>query len=371
MTPPPPPVTRARFPLRDRPALVWLGVAALVAGAHPFVPAASWLLVHLVLLGALTHSALVWSTHFTQALLKTPETLDDRTRQNQRILLLLLGSAAVFVGVPSGWWPLTVAGAATVSVAVGWHGTALWRRLRHALPGRFRITVRYYLAAAAAVPVGAALGAWLARGLDDELHARVLVAHSMTMVLGWLGLTVTGTLVTLWPTMLRTRMDDRAERLARQALPVLVGGVVVLATGAAAGLRPVSLVGVVAYGAGLLWWGRALLAPARQAPPRGFATVSAVAALTWGAVAILLLGWWLATAPTWAVIDDRYGTLAAVVAVGFGAQLLTGALSHLIPVVLGGGPSVVRAGAAWFERAWLWRVVVVNAGLLLCLLPVP
>src|SRR5688572_13594129 len=35
-------------------------------------------------------------------------------------------------------------------------------------------------------------------------------------------LTMTGTLVTLWPTMLRTRMDDRAERLARQSLPVFL-----------------------------------------------------------------------------------------------------------------------------------------------------
>ena len=371
MTPPTHTSARARFPLRDRPAVVWLGAATLVAAAHPFVPSATWLLVHLVLLGALTHSALVWSTHFTQALLKTPEALDDRARQNRRILLLLVGSGGVFVGVPSGWWPLTLAGAGAVSAAVVWHGTALWRRLRHALPGRFRITVRYYLAAAALLPVGASLGAWLARGLDDDLHARVLVAHSMTMVLGWLGLTVTGTLVTLWPTMLRTRMDDRAEGLARQALPVLIAGVVLLASGAVAGPRLVALAGLAAYAAGLAWWGRALVAPARQAPPRRFATVSALAALAWAAVAIVLLGWWLGTAPSWAVVDDRYGTLAAVIAVGFGAQLLFGALSHLIPVVLGGGPSVVRAASAWFDRAWLWRVVIVNLGLLLCLLPVP
>ena len=227
--------SRSRFPLRDRPAVAWLGLAALVAVAHPVVPGSTWLLVHLVLLGALSHSALVWSTHFTQALLKTPESLDARSRQNRRILLLLVGSGAVFVGVPAGWWPLTAAGALAVSAAVVRHGTVLWRRLRRALPGRFRITVRYYLAAAAALPVGASLGAWLARGLDDDLHGRVLVAHSMTMVLGWLGLTVTGTLVTLWPTMLRTRMDHRAERLAQQALPVLVGGGVVLAAGAVAG----------------------------------------------------------------------------------------------------------------------------------------
>ena len=35
-------------------------------------------MVHLVVLGALTHAIVVWSTHFTQALLKTPAHLDER-----------------------------------------------------------------------------------------------------------------------------------------------------------------------------------------------------------------------------------------------------------------------------------------------------
>ena len=361
---------RGSWALRDRPGLVWLGLAVLLAVVHPFVPGASWLLVHLVLLGALTHSAMVWSTHFAQALLKTPTTLDDRTQQNRRIALLVAGQAAVLVGVPASLWPLTVVGATTVSVAIGWHGIQLWRRLRRALPCRFRVTVRYYLAAATCLPVGAALGAWLARGLDDETHGRVLVAHSMVMVLGWIGLTVTGTLVTLWPTMLHTRIDGRAERLARQALPVLVVGVVVLAAGAALGSRVAALAGLAAYAAGLLWWGRALLAPAIQAPPRFFATWSVAASLGWACAAVVLVGVRLATAPTWAGVADGYGLVAAVIAAGFAAQLLSGALSHLVPTVIGGGPSVVRAGSAVLNRAAVWRVTVVNLGLLVCVLPV-
>lgn len=365
------PASRRSWALRDRPGVVWIVLAILLTLVHPWVPGSRWLLVHLVLLGALTHSAMVWSTHFTQAILKTPSTIDDRTWQNRRIALLLAGVSLVFVGVPSGWWPLTVCGAVAVSMALTWHGIALWRRLRRALPGRFRITVRYYLAAAACVPVGATFGAWLAKGLDDDLHARVLVAHSMVMVLGWLGLTVTGTLVTLWPTMLRTRMDDRAESLARRALPVLVLGIATLASGAVAGLRLVALGGLVAYAAGLAWWGRALVVPARKAPPRRFATWSVTAALAWGGFSIGTVAWRLATSDSWPAVTDGYDTVAAVIAVGFGAQLLFGALSHLIPTVLGGGPSVVRAAGSWFDRAGAWRVAVVNLGLVVCLVPVP
>ncbi|WP_342447077.1 hypothetical protein [Ornithinimicrobium sp. CNJ-824] len=55
----------------------------------------------------------------------------------------------------------------------------------------------------------------------------------------------------------------------------------------------------------------------------------------------------------------------------FAAQLLTGALSYLIPSVMGGGKTVVRAGQAWFDRGGTARLVVVNGGLALTLLPVP
>ena len=85
MNPPTPPASRRTWPLRDRPGLVWLGLAAALTLVHRWVPGSGWLLVHLVLLGALTHSAMVWSTHFTQALLKTPAEIDDRTQQNRRI----------------------------------------------------------------------------------------------------------------------------------------------------------------------------------------------------------------------------------------------------------------------------------------------
>lgn len=366
-----PPGARGSWALRDRPAVLWLVLAIAVALAHPFVPSSRWLMVHLVLLGALTHSIMVWSTHFSQALLKTPPTLDDRRVQSARLLALLAGTSLVVVGVPTAMWPVTVAGAAVVSGAVLWHGVQLWRRLRRALPGRFRVTLHYYLAAAAMLPIGATLGTVLARGPADEAHSRLLLAHSMINLLGWVGLTMTGTLLTLWPTMLRTRIDVRGERWARQALPVLLLGLGVLVCGALWGPRWSATAGIGLYAVGLAWWGRALVAPARAKPPREFATASVGAALAWLAVGLLGLAATVATSQTWAQVDESFGPLTAVFVVGFAAQLLTGALSYLLPVVVGGGPSVIRVGKAWFDRWASARLVVINGGLMLSLLPVP
>ena len=334
---------RGAWALRDHPTTLWLTAALVVVTLGRSLPASDWLLVHLVLLGAVTHAAMVWSTHFAQALLKTPPTLDGRRQQSRRLALLLVGTTLVLIGVPTAWWPVTLAGATAVTAAVLWHGIQLWRRLRAALPGRFRVTLRYYLCAAAWVPVGATLGVLLARQPADPWHGRLIVAHSMAMALGWLGLTMTGTLVTLWPTMLRTRIDDRAESLARQALPWLNAALAVAVTGALVDLRAVTVTGLLGYAAGLVWWSRALVAPARRRPPRQFATVSVSFALFWLIATIVGVALSVALLPDWATVGEHYVRVAAALAVGFALQLVMGALSYLIPTVLGGGPSVVRA----------------------------
>ena len=113
--------------------------------------------------------------------------------------------------------------------------------LRRALPGRFRGTIRYYLAAAAWLPVGVTFGVLLARGLGEQWHARLLVAHTLTMLLGWVGLTVVGTLVTFWPTVLRARMDDRAEGAAARVVVPLNAAVAVIAAAALAGWTAVAV----------------------------------------------------------------------------------------------------------------------------------
>ncbi|HET6652063.1 MAG TPA: multicopper oxidase domain-containing protein [Nocardioides sp.] len=363
--------TRGFWPLRDLPVVFWLLAAVTTAVLHPFVPAPRWLTIHLLLLGAVTHAVLVWSRYFADALLHCPELPSDRRLQSRRLLFLNAGVLVVVAGVLTGWWPVTVAGASAVASAVVWHGVDLVRRMRRSLPARFGATVRFYVAACCCLPVGALLGTLLARGLDDPLHARLILAHAVVNVLGWMGLTVVGTLVTLWPTMLRTRVADGAERSARRALPVLVVAVSVAAVGAAAGTRPVAAAGLAGYLVGLALVAGSFLATARLKPPSSFPTWSVLAAMGWLAGCVLALAVSMGMAASWAEAADRFTWVTPYLAAGFGAQVLLGALSYLVPMALGGGPSPVRAANAALDRGGALRVVTVNAGLLVCALPVP
>ncbi|WP_313409315.1 hypothetical protein, partial [Aeromicrobium sp.] len=55
------PAKRRFQPLRDLPAVLWLVAVVVVTLAHREVPAPRWLMFHLLLLGAATHSIVVWS----------------------------------------------------------------------------------------------------------------------------------------------------------------------------------------------------------------------------------------------------------------------------------------------------------------------
>ncbi|GAB3706154.1 multicopper oxidase domain-containing protein [Mariniluteicoccus flavus] len=355
--------------MRDRPSVVWLVLAAVVALVHRFVPDARWLMVHMVVLGALSHNVMVWSAHFTHTLLKVGG--DDRRGQNWRLGLLQAGTVLVLLGVPLHWWPLTAAGAAVIAGSVLWHGITLVRLLRKALPARFRVSVHYYVAAACWLPVGATLGAILARDLGVTWHGRLLVAHTLANLFGWIGLTVVGTLLTLWPTILRTRMDDRALGIVHQLLAPMVVAVGVIVVGAAIGQRPLALGGVLVYLVCLLAAAWPMVTVARTKPPVTFSALSVASAYAWLLVGVVVLAVTLARSGTWGAVGDSYGPVTAIMVGGFAVQILLGALTYLLPVVLGGGPSVIRAAVGPLESRGVLRVTLVNGGLALWLLPTP
>ncbi|REJ04894.1 copper oxidase [Microbacterium bovistercoris] len=357
--------------MRDIPTAVWLLLTIVAAVAHRALPAPGWLMIHLLLVGAVTHAILTWSQYFSWALLRGRPTPTDARTQTIRLILSNAGAALVIAGVLSSIWPITLVGATSLIVAVGWHGASLIRRARRSMPGRFGRTVRYYIVSAALLMVGAAIGAVLARGGDLP---NLVLAHALINVLGWIGLTVAGTVVTLWPTVLRTRADAHAADGAARALPWLAAGVSVAALGAALAWLPVLALGLAAYLGGLVVIGISLWRVARSKPPRSFAAMSVGMALIWwaGAVAMLIAGTVIAFADGsgFAAVSALLDGIVPYLAAGFAAQVLLGALSYLVPVVLGGGPTPVRIGTAAFDRGAAWRVTVANAALAVCALPV-
>jgi len=203
------------------------------------------------------------------------------------------------------------------------------------------------------------------------MHGQMRLAHATVNLLGWMGLTIVGTLVTLWPTMLRTRMAERTEHAARRALPLLVVSVLVAAGGALLGLKPAVVLGLGGYLVGLALVAVPFVRTALAKRPASYPTWSVLAGLAWlvGSLAAMAVG--VATAPSWQEVDDRVSWLTPFLAAGFGAQVLLGALSYLVPMALGGGPTAVRAANTVLDKGGALRIVLVNGGLLVSVLPVP
>jgi len=360
---------RATWHLKANAGVVfWLLALLVVTVTHRFLPVAMWLLVHLLLLGAVTNAILVWSTHFADSVLRSKPTRFGVAGQTVRLWLLNVGVAAVVAGMTLPSWPAVLIGGCVVGAVVLWHGVVLAVRMRRALPSRFRPTVRYYLVAAALLPVGAAAGIVLARDAD---HDRLVVAHMAINVLGWIGITVIGTLVTLWATMLRTRIVDGAEKAASHALMILPASVLAVAAAALWAPPPVAVIGLVGYLAGLAVASVPLVKEALSKPPSSYATYSVAAGIGWLVVGLIWLAVLAAMSPTWSAFSADLGVVVGPLAGGFAAQVLLGALSYLVPVVAGGGPVATRAATAALDRGAAWRVSIITCGIAVWAMPVP
>lgn len=357
--------------MRDLPVAFWLTLLVLVTLVHRELPAPRWLMIHLLLLGAVSHAILVWSQYFSNALLRNPPKARSRAEQNWRLLLLNGGTMLVIAGVLSTLWPVTAAGAGLIATSVIWHGVDLFTRMRVALPSRFGASVKYYIAAAAFLPVGAVLGTILAHGNISSTHEQIMLSHVLLNVLGWVGLTVAGTLVTLWPTMLRTRIADEAARNSQRALPVLAISALAAGAGAGFGLLPVAALGLTGYIAGLGLMASSFIQVARNKPPKTFSTLSVLGAVGWWIGCLVALDVVLLISGDWQQAGRAFAAITPYLAAGFAAQVLLGALSYLVPVALGGGPGPVRAATTMFDRGAVLRVATANAALLACVIPVP
>ncbi len=375
------PATPAYRPSRSRPRLrrhVIAGgivasylLAALVAAiAHGVGGLPLWLALHLLVLGAATNAVFVWSWHFAEALLHARPA--PQRPAYLRLAMLNTGIVAVLAGVSSSVDTLAVAGAVLVIAAVAWLTVGLARMARGpVLGGRLREVVWYYLAGGVALALGTGLGGVLATDVirSPGLDAAVRLTHAHLNLLGWLGLAILGTEFMLWPAVLRTRMADDAPRWARRVLATTTAGLTVtvgglLATAYLPAARWVAAAGMAAYGAGVAGSLVPAMREMRARPPRSAASWALVAGNTWLLAGILAD---VAALAAGAHQADRLlsGSLVPILALGVVAQILTGALTFLLPVVAGGGPAGNRRLTAILERGWPARAVATNAGVLM------
>lgn len=374
-----PPAGAPRRARTDQLTSAWL-VAALVVmavglAARGALPQPLWTMVHVVALGVLSNGILQWSWYFARALLHLPAG-DRRAGRDATVRVVAFNVA--LVGLVAAMWTASTWGTVTAAGAVGaviaWHGLALVQAARTRLASRFAVVVRYYVAAAAFLVVGCVLAgfvtvamfasgapAWLVAARDD-----VTLAHALVNVGGWVGLSMAGTLVTLGPTMLRTRIDPAAVASAVGALPWLAGGIAVAAGAACAGWMP-------GIGLGLLVFAVAaavgvvvpLLRVARVQAPRSYATWTTTAGLAWVLVGLVVVASGAVTAPDAAALRDANLPWLPVLGAGGLGQVFVGALTYLMPVVIGGGPQAVRTGMAVLEAGWPLRAALRNAALAL------
>ncbi len=347
--------------------LAWLlaGGAVMLAGGR--VADGGWLALHLVLLGAVTNAIIEWSEHFAAALLHARPTADRLVWV--RTGLLNLGAVAVVAGVHGARPELVAGGAAVLGVVVVAQTLILSSWLRRGLGGPRQLgdSVWFYLAGSGALLSGIGLGVMMSSGGAGSANAyRALrLAHAHLNVLGWIGLAVIGTLFTLWPTVLRTRMVPGISAAARWAFFLCVGGLAAITAGLLGQWRPIALAGLLGYLGGL---GGALVpfvATVRRRAPRGGAAWTLAAGVSWLVATVAAdLAWLLAADPV-VDLDLRLSRLVPAVAVGFGLQMVMGALTFLLPVMLGRGAQGNRQLTRLLELGWPVRVVALNLGVVL------
>lgn len=373
-SPQPRPHRRTTQIKRNAVVVAWIFTAlVLLAGkyAQLWPNLDAWAPLHAALLGALGSAITIWSAHFADTLLHRPA-WGGALMLNGRLGLHSVGAALVITGVCINSQIIIGVGASCVAVSATLGVVAMVVQKRRAVAARMAALVDYYICSLSYLMVGALAG-WSIKYFDFKGQAawsnRMYLAHVPIMVLGVLGITVLGTLVVLWPTMLRTKMEPTAPRQAQRALPGLALAVAVIAF---SGLwRPLAGIGALLY----LLSAVAVVAPLWRTGARkgvtNYAGLSTAAALAWLAWCVIRLG----VGVSYAANDDAaravaHGLRLAVVS-GFALQILLAALSFLTPVMLGGGPAMSRLTHAIMDRYAWWRITTINLCLALACLPLP
>jgi nitrite reductase (NO-forming) len=342
-------------------------ILSIVAGVLPLAGLHGWTAIHLALAGATTVAIGTFMPHFGVTLAGT-RPVAARLRLTG-VLLLAVGMLGVALGRPFLGDRVAAGSGVLVLIGLGVTAWATYAPMRSGLVRRHPIVQITYGVALADLTVGASLAILFLLGLGPITSHWVALkpAHAWLNVFGFVSLTIAGTLVYLYPTMLGTRIRPHPTMVV--AVLGLMIGPPVVALGAALELSWLAVVGgsvalagalgLLAYGVEI-WRRRGTFAfdvawhdlTARHAMA-GMAWL--VAALATAVVGLVRDG---VAVPGWGI-----GLLSVPVIGGWALQVLVAALGHLLPAV-GPGSMAVKARQRDLLSRWgLARVVAWNVGL--------
>ena len=344
-------------------ARLWATAALLVV---PFLDAFNtgwWLPVHLAMLGAASQAIvggqLTFST--TLGLNRGPE----RSQTLMQLALLNLGALLVIGGRLWGSAASLATGATVFVIAIGWVTWQVHMYWRRSINRRFAITGTFYRLAGLSIILGASIGGALGAGVfDAESYMEHKTLHMALNVLGWAGMTIVGTAVTLLPTILHVRAPK--VTMLRAVPWLMFVGLLVLSSGASLAIPAWATTGIAIYVVGLVVFGtymrKMLAVPRRRRIPT--AAWHLMAAITWSAMTGLVLVFALAS-------DDPAlvrNLLVVGGAGGFVFQALLGAWSFLLPSMRPPDPQRRRNELVAMELGGPAQVALYNAGLLATLI---
>lgn len=352
-----------------------IGLAAtfvLLAGLALLLPAdvrlGWWLPVHLVLAGAAATAISGVMPFFSAAVAAAPPApsplrlsgiLGVATGGLLVAISRSLGDAGPWVGGGGGL--IYLAGLTAVA------GSTLLP-LRSALgPRRFVMGISYG-AAIASVWIGAGLGTLYLSRWREVLEAWDVIkpAHAWLNAFGFVSLVIGASLIHLLPTVAGTRIER--TRAAVTAMVALALGPVLAASGFLVRLDPLAMGGALLTLAGALALGRHAIDVYRR---RGrwttdpawhrFGLWSLLAAVAWFVIASALGAWSVITGGASGAGWEARLVLAPLV-LGWVAQTLVGAWTHLLPAVGPGDQSVHARQRAILARGATARFWAFQAG---------
>lgn len=287
-----------------------------------------WLALHLAFVGAISFMVIGASQFFATAFLMT--TPAPRKLVRAQLATWNVGTILVAVGYTQAHPRVTEVGACVLLAGLVLFAQALRGLTRRSLQ-RSPWAVRWYLASAAFLVVGAVAGAAMASG-HWIAGGSLLGAHIALNVGGWFGTAIVGTLHTFYPSLTSTQL--RHARLQGSTFLAWCAAIVVLAGGYAVGVGALVALGwVVALAAGAMLavnlvasrrTAGALRLPARLI---GAAQPFLVAGLVVGLVGALRHG---ELAP---VAGSERTTLTFLLLAGWLGMTVGGALLHLLVVL--------------------------------------